>query len=96
MECNPPDTCFRCPYPDCINSAMPSPAENALAHDLSPRGRRKKVHKAYYRALKAKGICPSCRKPLTEADGDHVQCASCRKKDAERHRRLYKKKKAER
>lgn len=98
--CEPPKTCFNCPFSDCINVAPPTADEGAymtIGHapdfvDLKRIESRKRKQTTYTLRVAA-GCCYKCGKPLTTADGDHKACSACRAKAraAERARRAKKK-----
>lgn len=97
--CEPPKTCFNCPFSDCINVAPPTADESAYmtighapdfvdSQKIESRNRKKTT----YMLRVAAGCCYKCGKPLTAADGDHKACNACRKKAraAERAKRVKK------
>ena len=85
--CEPPKTCFNCPFDDCINAAPPNSDEGAymtIGHapdfiDLKKIESRKRKQ-ATYTLRVAAGCCYKCGKPLTAADGEHKACSACRAK----------------
>lgn len=85
--CEPPKTCFNCPFDDCINVAPPTVDEGAymtIGHapdfvDLKRIESRKRKQTTYTLRVAA-GCCYKCGKPLTAADGDHKACNACRAK----------------
>lgn len=97
--CEPPKTCFNCPFDDCINVAPPTVDEGAymtIGHapdfvDLKRIESRKRKQTTYTLRVAAR-CCYRCGKPLTTADGDHKACSACRAKAraAERARRAKK------
>lgn len=97
--CEPPKTCFNCPFNDCINVAPPTADEGAymtIGHapdfvDLKRIESRKRKQTTYTLRVAAR-CCYRCGKPLTTADGDHKACSACRAKAraAERARRAKK------
>ena len=98
--CEPPETCFNCPFADCINAGPPTVGESAymvIGHapdfvDLQKiKARNKKKTISTLRA--ATGCCSKCGKPLTAADGDHKTCNACRKRElaTERAKRVKRK-----
>lgn len=98
--CEPPKTCFNCPFDDCINVAPPTVDEGAymtIGHapdfiDLKRIESRKRKQTTYTLRVAAR-CCYRCGKPLTAADGDHKACSACRAKAraTERARRAKKK-----
>ena len=85
--CEPPKTCFNCPFDDCINAAPPNSDEGAymtIGHapdfiDLKKIESRKRKQTTYTLRVAA-GCCYKCGKPLTAADGEHKACNACRAK----------------
>lgn len=85
--CEPPKTCFNCPFDDCINVAPPTVDEGAymtIGHapdfvDLKRIESRKRKQTTYTLRVAAR-CCYRCGKPLTAADGDHKACSACRAK----------------
>ena len=85
--CEPPKTCFNCPFDDCINAAPPNSDEGSymtIGHapdfvDLQKIESRKRKQTTYTLRVAA-GCCYKCGKPLTAADGDHKACSACRAK----------------
>ena len=85
--CEPPKTCFNCPFDDCINAAPPNSDEGAymtIGHapdfiDLKKIESRKRKQTTYTLRVAAGG-CYKCGKPLTAADGEHKSCNACRAK----------------
>lgn len=99
--CEPPKTCFNCPFDDCINAAPPNADEGAymtIGHapdfvDLKKIESRKRKQ-ATYTLRVAAGCCYRCEKPLTTADGDHKACSACRARARAAERARYAKKKS--
>ena len=97
--CEPPKTCFNCPFDDCINAAPPNSDEGAymtIGHapdfvDLQKIESRKRKQTTYTLRVAAR-CCYKCGKLLTAADGDHKACSACRAKAraAERAKRAKK------
>lgn len=86
FKCNPPHSCFSCPYDDCILDGDETPEElNFVTH----HSQRKGSHDATYEWYAAHGICVRCRK--RPALPGKVLCAECSDEAREKARLRYNK-----